>query len=73
MAECNGCQRPISFALGDNGNFIALEKITAYEIDWKTFPGEERGKAVAVKVEREIFISHFVTCPARDQFRRRQT
>lgn len=70
--ECRGCKKEIKFARNPaTGKQIPLEKVQAWEIDWKKETdqmGREVGVAIAVKVLREIHISHFLTCPAANQF-----
>jgi hypothetical protein len=69
VIECRGCKRPIVFATTTTGKKIPLEKQTVYEIEWREHPDETRGReAVALKIEREVFISHFLTCSAANRF-----
>lgn len=65
---CKGCGKPIVFAKTHEGKTIPLEKMThTYELDWNN---DDRN-FVAHKMTREIYQSHFITCPKREQFSRR--
>lgn len=63
---CKGCGRPIAFfGRTEKGALVPLvEARHLYEVDWNPNAEEYR----ALKVERQIYVSHFLDCPARAQF-----
>lgn len=73
MAECKGCGKQITWAESPNGKKLPLEKVYAWEIDDREgiedLPlGQGAMKILALKIERDIYISHFLTCPKSNQF-----
>ncbi len=63
---CKGCGKPIIFARleGDGGKVVTIPLDAAaiiYDVDYS------QGRVVARRRDNS-FLSHFVTCPAREQF-----
>lgn len=68
MASCRGCKADIHFAKAASGRMVPLQRVIAYEIDWVDNEDTNSTEPIAVKVEREIYISHFLTCPKANEF-----
>jgi hypothetical protein len=69
MATCAGCGEKIVWAISPRGARIPLTKVTAYSLHANE--GNPAMDDVAVPltgVPMPHYVSHFVTCPKRDQF-----
>lgn len=67
MPSCRGCGRAIIFGKTNDGKWVPLEKSKhVYDVDWDT--SKERPEAIAHKIERDIYISHYLMCPEANQF-----
>lgn len=79
---CRGCGKPIAFIKTKNGKSIPVdpEPITFIpELDYDKFVlpdgTVQRGQAAEETVKEEVltgYRSHFATCPAADDFRRKK-
>lgn len=75
-STCKGCGAPITWAKTRDGKNLPLQKCPVYEIDWSRndetegpFAGSYQ--AHALKIERETYVSHFLTCPKANDFSKR--
>lgn len=63
MAKCRECGREITFATAPSGRSIPLDLMRlAYEI--RTVDGQPQ----AVRIERDVYVSHFATCTKPERF-----
>lgn len=69
MSTCKGCGREIFFAKNEANKTVPLERVRAFELDWDT----EHEVGRAMKIERDVYISHFQTCPQAKNFSRQPT
>ena len=64
---CKGCGRKILWARTDDGRAIPLDAVApVYEV--ATVESAERGDTLVARRATDSFVSHFVTCPNRQQF-----
>lgn len=68
-SECRGCGRKILWARTSDGKPIPLDAIApVYLVAEVESP--ERGDNLTATRAHNAYVSHFVTCPQRDQFRK---
>jgi hypothetical protein len=66
---CKGCGRKILWARTEDGKAIPLDAVApVYEV--AAVESAERGDSLVARRAKECFVSHFVTCPKRDEFRK---
>lgn len=63
-SECRGCGAPIIWGVDEKGQRHPLDAKAPCYLAVQDVRG------VHVKRLREAFVSHFVTCPKRDEFRK---
>lgn len=71
-ATCRGCGRKILWARTEDGKAIPLDAVApvyeAHEAE-----SAERGDTLIARRATTSYVSHFVTCPKRDEFRKAKT
>jgi hypothetical protein len=66
QATCKGCGRPITWARSPAGADLPLEQVYSYRFE--ALGVDDPGRAPRVDRGPAVWISHFVTCKAREQF-----
>lgn len=67
MSQCKGCGKEITWAKTPAGKNIPLEKTKhAYEVNTSYDAGLPQ--SFAVPFERDVYISHFLTCKNANDF-----
>lgn len=66
MNTCRGCGKAILWGETQTGAKIPLDNtVPIYRLEWQT------NRMVAIR-EEKAFVSHFVTCPQRDRFKKKK-
>ncbi len=67
MPTCKACGQTILWAKTKDGKNTPLQKVQAFEVDWTRneygVAYEREYQAHALKIERDIYVSHFMLCP----------
>lgn len=62
--KCKGCGKPLTFAMGEGGKIIPLDRTApTYELTRDLL-----GNEVAKRCGETVMVSHFSTCPKANDF-----
>lgn len=76
ITQCRACRQPIIFAETSAGKVIPINAEPVAHGTVALFDGPGSGKVIALFGKKatsgatELFVAHFATCPAAEQFRK---